>query len=128
MGHGGCRSSTRRGRRRVPAVSRRGAPICRIAKARGAFLGLLRPHSFAVGGRAVMEGVAMSVRHVLETAGVEYGADLPLRIAGGSARSAAWNQIRADVTGLNVEIVEQGGAVTLGGDAGGAPASVISPI
>ena len=97
----------------LPYLAGERAPIW-DSKARGAFLGLLRPHTFAAGGRAVMEGVAMSVRHVLETAGVEYGADLPLRIAGGSARSAAWNQIRADVTGLNVEIVEQGGAVTLG--------------
>lgn len=97
----------------LPYLAGERAPIW-DSSARGAFLGLLRQHSLAAGARAVMEGVAMSVRHVLETAGVEYGEDVPLRVAGGSTRIAVWNQIRADVTGLNVEIVEQGGAVTRG--------------
>jgi xylulokinase len=97
----------------LPYLAGERAPIW-DSQARGAFLGLLREHDFACGARAVMEGVAMSVRHVLEIAGVDRQSDIPLRIAGKSARLALWNQIRADVTGLCVEIVEQGTSVTLG--------------
>lgn len=97
----------------LPYLAGERAPIW-DSQARGAFLGLMRGHDFACGARAVMEGVAMSVRHVLEVAGIAYGSEIPLRVAGGSTRLALWNQIRADVTGLNVEIIEQGTSVTLG--------------
>jgi xylulokinase len=96
----------------LPYLAGERAPIWDSA-ARGAFLGLLRQQAFEHGARAVMEGVAFSVRHVLEVSGITPGADVPLRITGGSTRVPLWNQIRADVTGLTVEIVEQS-AVTLG--------------
>ncbi|NBT94558.1 MAG: hypothetical protein EBT47_06060, partial [Chloroflexi bacterium] len=50
---------------------------------------------------AVLEGVACSVRHILEYA-VQYG-HTPIRevrVAGGGARAQLWNQIKADLTGL----------------------------
>jgi xylulokinase len=97
----------------LPYLAGERAPIW-DSQARGAFLGLLREHNFGCGARAVMEGVAMTVRHVLEVAGIERGSATPLRIAGGSTRLPLWNQIRADVTGLPVEIIEQGTSVTLG--------------
>jgi xylulokinase len=97
----------------LPYLAGERAPIW-DSQARGAFLGLLREHDFGCGARAVMEGVAMSVRHVLEIAGVERSSAIPLRVAGGSTRLPLWNQIRADVTGLCVEIIEQGTSVTLG--------------
>lgn len=101
----------------LPYLAGERAPIWDSA-ARGAFLGLLRQQSFEHGARAVMEGVAFSVRHVLEVSGVTRtgvtpGADMPLRITGGSTRVPLWNGIRADVTGLTVEVVEQS-ATTLG--------------
>lgn len=96
----------------LPYLAGERAPIWNSA-ARGAFLGLLRQQSFEHGARGVMEGVAFSVRHVLEVSGIIPGMDVPLRITGGSTRVPLWNQIRADVTGLTVEIVEQS-AVTLG--------------
>ena len=87
----------------LPYLAGERAPIW-DSHARGAFLGLRREHDFGCGARAVMEGVAMSVRHVLETAGVERGSSTTLRAAGGGTRLSLWNQIRADVTGLPVEI------------------------
>ena len=82
--------------------------------ARGAFVGLMRSHTLGDGARAVMEGVAMSVRHILELTGFEAGSGRAVRLAGGSTRNAAWNQIRADVLQSTVEVIEQQNAATLG--------------
>lgn len=70
---------------------------------RGAFLGLSADHGPADMIRAVMEGVAFANRDVLSRAESAWGrrAD-SLRLAGGGARSAVWNQIRADVLGIPV--------------------------
>lgn len=97
----------------LPYLQGERAPIWDTA-ARGAFFGLLRQHTLGHGSRAVMEGVAMSVRHILETCGVVPGSDTVVRAAGGGTRLAVWNQIRADVLGLPVEIIEQTNATTLG--------------
>lgn len=69
-------------------------------RARGAFLGVQRRHREAHFARAVLEGVAFSVRHVLETC--EHEADAradTVVVAGGGASSRLWNQIKADVLG-----------------------------
>src|SRR4051794_3865155 len=68
--------------------------------ARGVLMGLGRAHTAAHIVRAVMEGVAFSVRHVLDVA--EEQARLRaahVRLAGGGIRNAAWNRIKADVLG-----------------------------
>ncbi len=80
--------------------------------ARGAFVGLMRHHRKGDAARAVMEGVALAARHLLDLCGVSEGA--AVRIAGGGARSPLWNQIRADVLQMDVEIVEQANVATLG--------------
>ena len=64
--------------------------------------------------RALMEGVAFSLRHNLETAR-EAGADAQvLRAVGGSANSLLWTQIKADVTGKQVIVPYSDAATTLG--------------
>ena len=73
-------------------------------EARGAFVGLTLQHDRAHLARAVLEASALAIRHVaapILAAGVEVSA---MRVAGGPARSAAWNQIKADVTGFRVEV------------------------
>lgn len=70
--------------------------------ARGAFFGLTLRHGRAHLTRAVLEGVAFSLRDVLSLlseAGVQADA---ARIAGGGARSPLWRQIVADVLGLTL--------------------------
>ncbi len=67
---------------------------------RGAFLGLGLDHGPEHLARAVLEGVAFSARHVLETVDVAAGvvaADLVA--SGGAARSDLWCQIKADALG-----------------------------
>jgi xylulokinase len=67
---------------------------------RGAFLGLTARHGPGDLVRATMEGVGFVNRLVLERA--ERAASISaseIRIAGGAARNAKWNQIRADILG-----------------------------
>lgn len=70
---------------------------------RGALLGLDAHTDTRDIRRAVMEGVAYVNRVVIERAEAAAGhAATELRIGGGGARSAVWNQIRADVLGRTV--------------------------
>jgi xylulokinase len=74
--------------------------------ARGAFAGLSLGHRRGHLARAILEASALALRHVAEpivTAGI---AVREMRVCGGPARSEAWNQIKADVTGFSVEVPE----------------------
>lgn len=65
--------------------------------ARGCFVGLTNKHSRGHLARAVMEGVAMSLRESLE---IMKSLDVPvreMRLSGGGAKSQVWRQIFADV-------------------------------
>jgi xylulokinase len=76
------------------------------AKARAAFIGITASHTKAHFTRAVLEGVAFSLRDSLEifkSAGVEISS---IRLGGGGAKSPLWKQIQADVYGKPVEIIE----------------------
>lgn len=67
------------------------------ANARGCFVGLTSAHTRGHMARAVMEGVAMSLRESLE---IIKGLKVPvreLRLSGGGAKSNLWKQIFADV-------------------------------
>ncbi|MDD3243103.1 MAG: FGGY-family carbohydrate kinase [Eubacteriales bacterium] len=82
--------------------------------ARGVFFGLdyakTRGHLI----RAVMEGVAYSLRHNLEIAAEAGAGASVLRAMGGSANSEVWTQIKADVTGCPIEVPGSDTATTLG--------------
>ena len=72
--------------------------------ARGAFVGLRLDHGRGHMTRAILEAAALAIRHVAEpilAAGVRVTA---MRLAGGPARSEAWNQLKADITGFPVEV------------------------
>lgn len=74
------------------------------SSARGAFVGLNLSHRRGHLARAILEASALAIRHVAEpilAGGVELG---QMRVCGGPARSATWNQIKADVTGFRVEV------------------------
>lgn len=74
---------------------------------RAAFLGVSRQTSQADMARAVFEGVAMSARHGLETlqASAATHSDY-VSCGGGGFRSAPWAQIRADVLGMELRLLE----------------------
>jgi xylulokinase len=97
--------------------------------ARAALVGLTASHTRAHVVRAILEGVAYSLK---DTFTIFEEMKIPvtrIRLGGGGARSALWRQIQADVYGREGEIVEaeEGaayGAAILAGAGAGAWASV----
>ena len=97
--------------------------------ARGALVGLTTAHSRADVVRAVLEGVAFSLR---DAAQAIQGVGAPMRrfkLAGGGARSPLWRQIVADVFNAPMQVEPEGrgpafGAALLAGVAAGLFASV----
>jgi xylulokinase len=76
------------------------------ANARAAFVGLIASHTRAHLARAVMEGVAFSLRDSLEIFR-ELGARMDsIRLGGGGSHSTLWSQIQADVYGQPVETIK----------------------
>ncbi len=74
--------------------------------ARGALLGLTASHTREHIVRAILEGVAFSLRDSF-TLFSEMGVPVKsIRLGGGGARSSLWRQIQADIYGHAVEIVE----------------------
>ena len=74
--------------------------------ARAALVGLTASHTRGHVVRAILEGVAFSLR---DTFTIFHDMQLPvrsIRLGGGGARSLLWRQIQADVYGHEVEIVE----------------------
>ena len=74
--------------------------------ARGALLGMTASHTRGHVTRAILEGVAFSLKDSFSIFG-ELGLPIErIRLGGGGARSSLWRQIQADVYGRGVEIVE----------------------
>jgi xylulokinase len=97
--------------------------------ARAALVGLTASHTRAHVIRAILEGVAFSLRDTLTIFSEMNVPVETIRLGGGGARSTLWRQIQADVYGRSVEIVEaeEGaayGAALLAGVGGGLWASV----
>lgn len=126
----------------LPYLEGERAPIW-DARARGVFFRISSTHTRAHFLRAVLEGVAFSVRHVLETAQQGTGIDVAeVRVCGGG-QSHRRNALKAAVTGKPIRpaLVSEGG--TLGaamlaalaagrfagiGEAGGAMVRLAPPI
>src|ERR1700722_8728227 len=72
---------------------------------RGTAAGLSLRHDRSAWARATLEGVAFGVRARLETLERASVKTTELRVSGGGARIALWNQIKADVTGTPVVYV-----------------------
>jgi xylulokinase len=80
--------------------------------ARAALVGLSASHTRAHVTRAILEGVAFSLREsltIIEDMGLPV---TRIRLGGGGARSPLWRQIQADVYGQTVEVLaaEEGAA------------------
>lgn len=74
--------------------------------ARAALVGLTASHTRSHIIRAILEGVAFSLR---ETLSIFAEMEVPvetIRLGGGGARSRLWQQIQADIYGQTVELVE----------------------
>ncbi len=85
---------------------------------RGAVTGLSLRHDRGAVARATMEGIAFGVRARLETLGRTSAPATELRVSGGGAGMAVWNQVKADITGIPV--------VRVAGDATAAGAAMLA--
>ncbi|HKB65909.1 MAG TPA: xylulokinase [Pyrinomonadaceae bacterium] len=97
--------------------------------ARAALIGLTASHTRAHIVRAILEGVAFSLRDAFEIFNEIEVQVKEIRLGGGGARSSLWRQIQADVYGHRVDMVaaEEGaafGAALLAGVAVGMWSSV----
>jgi xylulokinase len=100
-------------------------------EARAALVGLTASHTRAHVVRAILEGVAFSLRDTFTILEEMHVPVRSIRLGGGGARSSLWQQIQADVYGREVEILEaeEGaayGAAILAGVGAGAWPSVDS--
>jgi xylulokinase len=75
-------------------------------RARAALVGLAANHTRGHVVRAILEGVAFSLRDTLTIFDEMKVPVERIRLGGGGARSSLWRQIQADVYGQAVEIVE----------------------
>jgi sugar (pentulose or hexulose) kinase len=97
----------------VPYLAGARAPLWR-PRARGTISGLSLSTSRADLARTIYAGLALSVRHIVDTiagCGVSVGS---IRLAGGLSRSAALAQIKADVLGRPVTAMADAELTTLG--------------
>ena len=74
--------------------------------ARGALVGITAQHHRGHVVRAILEGVAFSLRDSFEIFRELKIPAQSIRLGGGGARSELWRQIQADIYGMTVEIVE----------------------
>jgi xylulokinase len=98
-------------------------------EARAALVGLAASHTRAHALRAILEGVAFSLRDTLTIFAEMKVPVESIRLGGGGARGSLWRQIQADIYGREVEILtaEEGaayGAALLAGVGVGAWSSV----
>ena len=121
----------------LPCLTGERAPV-QDPFARGTFVGITPETTNAQLARAVMEGVALSLRHVAgrvhggSTGTEEPAATEPLAVCGGGARSATWCQIIADALGRPLRRVHAAdaavrGAALLGWQAVGERPDVTAP-
>lgn len=90
-------------------------------RARGGFIGLTVRHSRADMLRAVLEGITLNLRAILEAFTGQGASIQAMRLIGGGARGRFWNQMMANIYGLPVQrlaILEEAtsmGAAVVGG-------------
>ena len=82
--------------------------------ARGVLFGLSLATTRSATIRAVLEGTAFALRHNLEMASQAGAQVREIRSVGGGARSALWNQIKADVLGLPIMLPEASAGAPFG--------------
>ncbi len=98
----------------IPYYSGASSPYWDL-KARGVIFGLLLDHGKAHLVRAILEGLAFESRRKKEF--MEKGSRIPItrvRMYGGSAKSSIWNQIFADILGVDVSTLKTAETTALG--------------
>lgn len=82
--------------------------------ARSAFIGMSLAHDRADLTRAVMEGVVLEIRDMIDKWNEQGMEAEVLRLGGGATKSGLWNQIQADVYGRPVQVLHESDSTVLG--------------
>ena len=82
--------------------------------ARGVLAGLTFAHDRACIARAVMEGITMDMRDMMEAIRAAGAVVDTVRLLGGPTKSELWNRIQADAYGTTVQTLKIGDATVLG--------------
>ncbi|GAB6091373.1 xylulokinase [Spirochaeta dissipatitropha] len=72
----------------------------------GMFYGLGAGHGAAEMGKAVVQSIAYAVRETIEILRESVGPVTSMRACGGQARNRIWNQMKADIAGVAIEVPE----------------------
>jgi sugar (pentulose or hexulose) kinase len=87
----------------------------RAGRSGAAFLGLHLGHTRADLARAVLEGTAYEIERLRRAAEAAHGTPIQKLVAvGGGTRLASWLQVKADVSGVSIEVPPQREATLLG--------------
>ena len=97
----------------VPYLAGARAPLWR-PRARGSITGLSIGTSRADLARAIYAGLALSLRHIVDTIEACGAAVGGIRLAGGLSRSAALAQLKADILGRPVTVMADAELTTIG--------------
>jgi xylulokinase len=90
---------------------------------RGVFLGLSLAHGRSHLTRAILEGISLEIRWMLDAIAAA-GADIQeIRLVGGGARNPSWNQIHADILDRPVTTLQNTDAAMVGAAMCGAVAA-----
>ncbi len=85
--------------------------------ARGAYIGLSMQHGKPEMARAVLEGVALGLRQILDALREQADGITAMRLIGGGGKSTLWRQVLADVFQLPIHMLELKGEATSWGAA-----------
>jgi xylulokinase len=97
----------------IPTFNGSSAPVVDLS-ARGCLLGLSLTHTRGHIIRALLEGISLEIRWMLD-AMVEIGTQIEdIRLVGGGASNPLWNQIHADILGHPVTTLHVGEAAMVG--------------
>ena len=97
----------------LPFLTGRGSPAF-DATLTASFRNLRREHTGADMARAVLEGVALSIRHCFDEMQKYHQTPKEIVLGGGGSRSTLWGQIIADVTGRSLHLLGTSNAGPLG--------------
>jgi xylulokinase len=98
----------------LPTFNGSTAPVV-DASARGGLLGLKLSHKRSHVMRAILEGISLEIRWMLDAI-AETGVPVEeVRLAGGGSKNKTWNQIHADILGRPVRTVLNPDAALVGG-------------
>jgi xylulokinase len=97
----------------LPTFNGSTAPVV-DSYARGAFIGLRLAHGRKHIIRAILEGISLEIRWMLDTIAATGAPVEEVRLAGGGSKNPVWNQIHADIFGRPVRPVQNPDAALVG--------------